>query len=461
MDDHVDEMNLTRFDISSSSKLSKSRLFNLCLVDKRWYKAATPSLYHAFRAGLSITFLRFLRTLIQHPDLAIYVRSVMLPHSFRRYDYTHVGAFKDILRCRALALGIPLSEHMRFWAGNLWVADIFDDMWEFLEEMLLIHTPNIVSFRLLGRAGLTVGRSLFKYLNIIARSPRQWHGMRCLRHITLEVAFPVNSPESHYMAWLSSLASVAPSVRQLSILVFTMNTSSTYPASATTHPQIPTPAHVVDFLSGLRSLHITSYSDLQSTRGTLEILIGHCKSLEEVWYRSASTNAASIVQLIRPLSPTLKRLGVTVDICSHEQTVWGGPGNDLAAVFEAIAGLTSLEVLRLDASVNPNEMAVNGVNRPNMTVSSMRALPKSLRILTITGCKWPFLTESLSQLAGLVQGGILPSFRSFNLGWDSLIRCHPFIEVFAELGVDMKMYPNEAFWGEKENVKHKAEGWMQ
>ncbi|KAK1593804.1 uncharacterized protein LY79DRAFT_550971 [Colletotrichum navitas] len=469
--------------------LSKITLYNLCLVDKKWHQAATPSLYHAFETSYDTnsilfgsshdkafessqdkTFLAFLHTLIQHPNLAIHVKSLRLRPTYREWSWGNMKALRNDIRFRALALGSPFSDHPELLADSN-SNYLSRDCRGVLEEMLLLHTPNIVSIDFDWGAVEVDVHNIFKYLNTVAHCSQKWHGMRRLRHVKLDMRFPRNTPESH-MTYLSRLATVAPSVQRLHTnLVNSLfpnwqdmdDASSNYWAPVAVQLQIPTPTHIVTFLSSLRSIYIANFTGDVSFERTLGTHIGHCKSVEEVRYVSKSRYAASFVQLIKPLSRTLKRFGLTQCYPRDNETIWDAPHDDSVAVVKAIAGLTSLEALRFDMAGSMSIFGHQESESASMLIPLICALPKSLRVLAIGGCKWVCLKQGLSQLMDRVQDGMLPNFRTLHVTcW---IRTHynPFIEAFADLGIEMVIHsqmehplgPNGLF---SEGWTHMVEG---
>ncbi|EFQ34020.1 uncharacterized protein GLRG_09164 [Colletotrichum graminicola M1.001] len=416
---------------------SKVNLYNLCLVDKKWHQAATPSLYHTFESRWDRSFFTFLPTLIQHPNLAIHVKCVSLSLDYQNWPWEDTKTFRNVIRSRALALGSPFSDHPAL------VADknsnrLSRDYQCVLGEMLLFHTPNIVSIDFVKE---TEVEKVFKFLDTVACCSQKWHGMRRLRRVKLDVRFAEDIPESHYMGYLSRLAAVAPSVQHLhTYLLGDCRPPLLDWAPVTVQSQVPTPPHMVTFLSSLRSINITNSTDSIPFERTLGAHISHCKSIEEVRYLSGNRDVASFMQLMRPLSRTIKRLGCTQWNAQGNETIWDPLRNDSVAVIETIAGLTSLEALLFDLT-GPSVLSEHG-DSASTIVPFMCALPKSLRVLAIGGCNWVCLKQGLSQLMDRVHDGMLPNFRTLHVGCYNESHHHPFIEAFAEFGVKMKMHEN-------------------
>ncbi|KAK1959897.1 hypothetical protein LY78DRAFT_724596 [Colletotrichum sublineola] len=435
---------------------NRGSLYALCLVNKKWCQAVTPRLYHTFTSGLEDKLFTFLRTLIQCPNLAIFVKSVWLSPVYQIRPSDKLAAFKHIIISRALVLGIPLSHHDPFLNTNCSLHRIHRDVKIALEDLLLLHTPNIESINLSWADNPRQTLDAFRYLNSIAQSQRQWHGMRRLRSLNLEVFFPDNSPESHHMAYLSNIASVTPSLQHLQMSIYEMSPSFQVPAILEAEPQMPVPPHVVAFLGRLRSICITSRLGLTAFERTFRKHIGHCKSLEEIQYSSGCSLVVPFMRLLQPLSHTLKRLGLLVKSID-EEPIWDPLGQDHSAVSEAIAGLTSLEVLRINHSTFYDFLS-DGAG-PCMSVPFVRALPRSLRVFSIGSQDSYSLKKVLWELRDRAQDGMLPNFNTLHVTWDGCYWNHPFIEAFSKLGVDMKIHGSHEWRVSERDLMLEAEGW--
>ncbi|KAK2030029.1 hypothetical protein LX32DRAFT_692788 [Colletotrichum zoysiae] len=354
-------------------------LYNLCLVNNKRYQSTIPHLYHIFNDDKPEAFLRFVRTLIQHPNLASHVKSVSIPTYWDpgNFKSQELRTFLSILRSRALDLGLSVSDEPLLWDAmrGPYMANFHDAM----ENMLLLHTPNVMSIKLHWhsheeRRG---SRIAFGYFEMAARGPEQWHAMRCLRYAKLDVKFDSNRTESQFMIYLSSLATAALSLRNLQFRIFKPQPDYFDPNAV--GPPMSTPTHVVDFLGGLRSLAITSFGQIPpSFELTLAKHFHHCKNLEEIQYRSLKRKAALFVSLMKPLSH-LKRLGLILRVHGNPryETIWDADDhNDYLAGFGVIAALKSLEVLRFDHLGHYDSTRACEARGPSMIVPFMRVLPR-------------------------------------------------------------------------------------
>ncbi|KAK1992780.1 hypothetical protein LX36DRAFT_587732 [Colletotrichum falcatum] len=445
-------------------------LHNMCLVDKKWNQAATAHLYHVFHSDLSNRFLDFLRTLIERPNLAIHVKSVILVPGWPTLDIEKQTALNNMIKARALALGLPFADQDLDCNLRSVIDGGFQNT---LENMLLLHTPNIVTIDICWED--IFGNNAFKYLNVVARRSQQWNATSCLRHAKLEVSFVEDNAESHHMTFLSTLSAVAPNLQELEIILKSAYSTvsrlqSYHRGIAANHPQMVNTTDMV-FLSSLRSLVINNHELPPCFEITLGRHIHHCKSLEEIYYRfnnkylDRNTDPSMFLRLLQPISRSLKRLSLVVLTRTPNDTVWDFPSLAYVAGFRSVAMLTSLEVLRFNTfAYDCNRISRSPFPQPSMIVPFMCALPKSLRVLSFGGggsCELSHLKHGLSQLRDRVQDGMLPNLRTLHVFSDGILGSDPFFGAFSMLGVDTKACWYYEMGGQKANAMLEAEGWTQ
>ncbi|KAK2030030.1 hypothetical protein LX32DRAFT_587455 [Colletotrichum zoysiae] len=415
-------------------KSSKVSLYNLCLVDKKWYHAATPSLYRKFESRVEGAFFKLLRTIIERPNLGIHVKSVFLSYSKSSMGWED-RTLRDTIRSRALALGLPLSDHpdILFYGS---ISTLSRDFQDALKGMLLLHTPYLTTVNFGGQVD-TRHSNPYRYLDIVARCS-QWHGMKCLRHLRLGVQFPIDGPESYHEACLSTLATAFPSAQHLYLeLKYSGNRSSGDLVPASSKPEMSTSTHVVTFLGNLRSIYINNpRGGSMSFERTLGKHVDHCTGVEGVFYNCPQAYAAPFVQLMWPLSRTLKRLRVIQTSHEPNETISDALDSDPAALIDSMAGPTSLEVLYF------HMLPYGGLWDLASTMASfMRALPATLRVLSIDGCKSGCLTRGLTQLVDRVQDGMLPNFCTLYVGPGFCPWSYSFMSELRRHGVNVEPVP--------------------
>ncbi|KAK6220121.1 hypothetical protein QIS74_05623 [Colletotrichum tabaci] len=457
-------------------KASKKTLFNLCLVSKDWNKIATPVLYEAFNSTEKNTTFGFLETIIMRPELGACVKTAYLTPSANLYGQAQVNRYKQSISDRAAALGIDPTEHDRFWGSSR-----ADSIWEnelrfFLEEMLLLHTPNIVSVTLKDRPEVVDAQFAFRFLAMAAvqnpqqqqqqQQQQQWDGLKSLRNVAMDIGVSLITDERSHVAYLCRLASFAPNVRVLKIheifvpYCFHGHRVVSHAASLPRPPMVVPPRLAV-FLANLTSLKFASHVRFRESPKIFRQIVAHCTGIVEVQYGAGSLDAASALHILYPLRPTLKRLRLTLQVAPGDRTIWDGLNSLHVSPFHIVASFASLEALRFDFTGRClNELPPSHTQRPDMTVALMKALPPSLRMLFLTGCEWAYLVEGISQLRKLVEERKLPSLQKLHVACTSLARDKPFIKTFAKHDVDMKIFLHR-FSAREENAGLEEEGWDQ
>ncbi|TQN66098.1 hypothetical protein CSHISOI_09324 [Colletotrichum shisoi] len=454
-------------------KASKKTLSNLCLVSKDWNKIAMPVLYEAFNSTEKNTIFGFLQTIIERPGLGACVKTAYLTPSANLYGQAQVNRYKQYISDRAAALGIDPAEHDRFWGSYH-----ADSIWEnelrlFLEEMLLLHAPNIVSVTLKDRPEVVDAQFAFRFLTMAAvQNPQQqqqkqlWGGLKNLRNLAMDIGVSLITDERSHVAYLCRLACFAPNLRVLKVheifvpYCFHGHRLAGHAASLP-RPSMVVPPRLAAFLANLTSLKFASHVRFRESAKIFRQIVAHCTGLVEVQYGAGSLDAASALHILYPLRPTLKRLRLTLQVAPGDRTIWDGLNSLHVSPFYIVASFTSLEVLRFDFTGRClNELPPSHTQRPDMTVALMKALPPSLRVLFLTGCEWAYLVEGISQLRKLVEERKLPNLQKVHVACTSLVRDKPFIKTFAKHDVDMKIFEHR-FSAREENAGLEEEGWDQ
>ncbi|KAJ0166709.1 hypothetical protein CTA2_6207 [Colletotrichum tanaceti] len=474
----------------ASYKASKKTLSSLCLVSKKWNEIATPLLYETFNSTEKNTTFGFLEAIIKRPDLGAHVKTAYLTPSGSLYRKAQANRYKQSISDRAAAVGIDPVEHDRYWGSR---SSHADSIWEsdlrfFLEEMILLHTPNMVSVTFKDRPEVVDARFAFRFLAMAAvqnpqeleyqnpllleqqdpeqQQKRQWDGLKSLRNVAIEMGVSSVTDERSHAGYLCRLASFAPHVRVLKIhevfvpYCFHGHRLASHAASLPRPPMVVPPRLAV-FLANLTSLKFASHVRFAESPKVLRQMVAHCTGLVEVQYAAGSLDAASALHILYPLRPTLKRLRLTLQVAPGDRTIWDGLNSLHVSPFHIVASFAALEVLRFDFTGRClNELPPCYANRPDMTAALMRALPPSLRVLFLTGCEWAYLVEGISQLRKLLEERALPRLQKLHVACTSLARDRPFIDTFAKLGVDMKIFLHR-FASREENAGLEEEGWDQ
>lgn len=156
----------------------KQGLAGLCHLNRRMNRIATPVLYEQYRTSYGSVTSRYLTTLIQRPDLAAHVKSLLWDYSLLAKQRISVFDSND-LQTTLRAFEYPISTLAKTCAEAIQEARGNGELTDSFFTTALLHTPNLQKVEVVDKWYGDDVRSTRRWIDPIRmRAPHSFHHLK-------------------------------------------------------------------------------------------------------------------------------------------------------------------------------------------------------------------------------------------------------------------------------------------